>query len=171
MPRVKAMLEAGPLDGAAVGEAVEPEAAEVEVGVEGDASIVSVSVAISPANSSCFAEWSRRGLGARVYPAAAWAAAPLPSSSPGVREGAGDRPATAAEASHEGVLPWRHVGEHRVPRPSSDAPSRGLENLCTCPLLNGWARPLLQASGERFALRQGLRALGTQARVLCGELD
>ena len=58
MPRVKAMLEAGPLDGAAIGEAV-----EAEVGVEGDASIVSVSVAISPANSSCFAEWSCRGLG------------------------------------------------------------------------------------------------------------
>ena len=35
MPRVKAMLEAGPLDGAAIGEAVEAEAIEAEVGVEG----------------------------------------------------------------------------------------------------------------------------------------
>ena len=35
MPRVKAMLEAGPLDGAAVGEAVKAKAAEAEVGVEG----------------------------------------------------------------------------------------------------------------------------------------
>ena len=35
MPKVKAMLEAGAPDGAAVGEAAEAEAVEVEVGAEG----------------------------------------------------------------------------------------------------------------------------------------
>lgn len=61
---------------------------------------------------------------------------------------------------------WQHMGEHKVPRRSCNSSSSGLENIRTRPLLDEGAYSPLQISGERPALRQGLRALGTRVRVL-----
>ena len=106
MPRVKAMLKAGPLDGAAIGEAIEAEAAEAEVGVEGGCLRRLRLRRHLPRQLLLLRRVVMSGTRRSSLSCSCMAAAPPPSSSPGIREGAGDRPATAAEAYHVGVLPW-----------------------------------------------------------------